>query len=133
MVFGCDKKHGVSTLRKKTTTRHKTPTEPGATAPAATGSRGRKKNAAKKGNDLNLKFDLSYRNDFTDQHVLDQLQKVTTRGAETLRFDNTAEYEVNDRVTLRAFFNYSRTIPAVSESYPITTARGGITIRLALK
>ena len=133
MGFGWRIKNVVMPFRKKTTTRTKAPTTPDATAPAATGSRGRKKNAAKKGNDLNLKFDLSYRNDFTDQHVLDQLQKVTTRGAETLRFDNTAEYEVNDRVTLRAFFNYSRTIPAVSESYPITTARGGITIRLALK
>ena len=133
MGFGWRIKNVVMPFGKKTTTRTKAPTTPDATAPAATGSRGRKKNAVKKGNDLNIKFDLSYRNDFTDQHVLDQLQKVTTRGAETLRFDNTAEYEVNDRVTLRAFFNYSRTIPAVSESYPITTARGGITIRLALK
>ncbi len=116
---------------KQKNTRTK-PAAPTAT-PDATDTRGRKKNAVKKGNDLNIKFDLSYRDDFTDQHVLDQLQKVTTRGAETLRFTNTAEYEVNDRVTLRAFFDYSRTIPKVSESFPITTAKGGVTVRLALK
>jgi cell surface protein SprA len=102
-------------------------------AAAATDARGRKKNVAKKGNDLNLKFDLSFRDDLTNQRVLDQDQNVPTRGAKSLRFSNGADYELNDRVTLRLFFDYNRIIPATQESFPITTAKGGITFRLALK
>ncbi|MDZ4708428.1 MAG: cell surface protein SprA [Saprospiraceae bacterium] len=96
-------------------------------------ARGRTNPAAKKGNDLNLKFDLSFRDDLTNNRVLDQDQNVPTRGAKTLRFSNAADYELNDRVTLRLFFDYNRIIPAVQESFPITTAKGGITVRLALK
>ncbi|MEO5582288.1 MAG: cell surface protein SprA, partial [Saprospiraceae bacterium] len=108
---------------------------PNTTTPDASAkdSRGRTKNVAKKGNDLNLKFDLSFRDDLTNQRVLDQDQNVPTRGAKTLRFSNGADYELNDRVTLRLFFDYNRIIPATQESFPITTARGGITFRLALK
>lgn len=98
-----------------------------------TDARGRNKNVQRKGNDLNLKFDVSYRDDLTNQRVLDQNQNVPTRGAKTLRFSNSAEYQASDLVTLRLFFDYNRIIPAVQESFPITTARGGITIRLALK
>lgn len=131
--FGWRVKNVVMPFGKKTNTRSsKQATTPDANSDA-TDARGRKKNAVKKGNDLNIKFDFSYRDDFTDQHVLDQGQKVTTRGAETLRTDTSAEYELNDRVTLKAFFNYNRTIPAVSDAFPITSARGGVTIRLALK
>jgi cell surface protein SprA len=107
-----------------------TQTPDAANAPDA---RGRKKNTSKKGNDLNLKFDLSFRDDLTNQRVLDQEQNVPTRGAKTLRFSNGADYELNDRVTLRLFFDYNRIIPATQESFPITTAKGGITFRLALK
>jgi len=96
-------------------------------------ARGRTSNQAKKGSDLNLKFDFSFRDDLTNNRVLDQDQNVPTRGAKMLRIANAADYEVNDRVTLRLFFDYSRIIPAVQESFPITTAKGGVTVRLALK
>jgi len=131
--FGWRIKNVVMPFGKSTKTRTRTPKPaPGAT-PDATDARGRNKAAAKKGNDLNLKFDLSFRDDLTNQRVLDQDQNVPTRGAKTLRVSNGADYEVNDRVTLRLFFDYNRIIPAVQESFPITTARGGLTIRLALK
>ena len=131
--FGWRIKNVVMPFGKSTKTRTRTPKPaPGAT-PDATDARGRNKASAKKGNDLNLKFDLSFRDDLTNQRVLDQDQNVPTRGAKTLRVSNGADYEVNDRVTLRLFFDYNRIIPAVQESFPITTARGGLTIRLALK
>jgi hypothetical protein len=36
---------------------------------------------------------------------------------------------VNDRLTLRAFYDRRTSIPYVTTSYPITTTRGGITMR----
>lgn len=83
-------------------------------------------------NELAVKFDFSYRNDKTVNHILDQQQSVATRGMKTIRIAPSIDYIINNRLTVRLFFDYSRTIPAVSTSYPITNTKGGVTIRFSL-
>jgi cell surface protein SprA len=97
-----------------------------------------KKKGKKKGpqgtvldNDLNFKFDLSYRNDITFNRPLDQ-DPVRTRGMQTLRIAPSVDYQLNKNLNVRLFYDYSSTIPATSASFPITNANGGLMIRFSL-
>ncbi len=83
-------------------------------------------------NDLNFKFDFSYRDDKTINHLLDQEQAIATRGSKIIRISPSIDYAVNKFVNVRLFFDRSRTIPATSASFPITNTQGGVTIRFSL-
>lgn len=82
--------------------------------------------------ELNLKCDISFRDDKTVNHILDQDQSVATRGMKTIRISPSIEWIPNNRLTFRLFFDYTQTIPAVSTSFPITSVKGGLTIRFSL-
>jgi len=82
--------------------------------------------------ELNLKCDVSFRDDKTVNHILDQDQSVATRGMQTIRISPSIEWIPNNRLTFRLFFDYTQTIPAVSTSFPITSLKGGLTIRFSL-
>jgi cell surface protein SprA len=82
-------------------------------------------------NDLNFKFDLSYRDDITFNRPLDQ-DPVRTRGLRTLRIAPSIDYQLNKNLNVRLFYDYSQTTPATSASFPITNAQGGMTIRFSL-
>ncbi|BDS14311.1 T9SS outer membrane translocon Sov/SprA [Aureispira anguillae] len=82
--------------------------------------------------ELNLKCDISFRDDKTVNHILDQDQSVATRGMKTIRISPSIEWIPNNRLTFRLFFDYTQTIPAVSTSFPITSLKGGLTIRFSL-
>ncbi len=83
-------------------------------------------------NDLNFKFDFSIRDDITINHVLDQNVSQPTRGQMTIRISPSIDYIINNRLTIRAFYDYNRTVPATSISYPITNVQGGLTVRFTL-
>jgi cell surface protein SprA len=83
-------------------------------------------------NDVNLKLDFSVRDDITINHLLDQNQSLPTRGLKTIRISPTADYSISQQLSLRLFFDYSRTMPATAQQFPITNAKGGLTIRFAL-
>ncbi len=83
-------------------------------------------------NEMEFKFDFSYRDDKTVNHILDQNNHVATRGMKTIRISPSIDYIINNRLTLRLFVDYNQTIPAVSTSFPITNVRGGLTVRFSL-
>ena len=108
-------------------------------------SREKAKNNPKKSNDFsfdfgktipkhewNIQCDISIRDDKTVNHILDQLTSQATRGMKTIRIAPSIDYIINTRLTIRAFVDYSRTIPAVSNSFPITNIKGGLTLRFSL-
>ena len=82
-------------------------------------------------NDLNVKFDMSYRQDITFNRPIDQ-DPVRTRGLTTIRIAPSIDYQVNKNLNVRLFYDYSQTIPATSASFPITNTQGGVTIRFSL-
>lgn len=82
--------------------------------------------------ELNINCDVSFRDDKTVNHILDQDQSVATRGMQTLRISPAIEWIPNNRLTFRLFFDYTQTIPAVSTSFPITSLKGGLNIRFSL-
>lgn len=83
-------------------------------------------------NELDIRFEFSYRDDKTINHVLDQNNSVATRGMKTIRISPSIDYAINNRLTVRLFYDYNRTIPAVSTSFPVTNTKGGVTVRFSL-
>jgi cell surface protein SprA len=41
-------------------------------------------------------------------------------------------YQLNDQLSLRFFFDYSKNTPKTSAGYPTTNIRSGITVRFSL-
>ena len=87
---------------------------------------------ASKSKDLNFKLDYSVRDDITINHILDQETSEATRGTKTVGLTPSIDYQANDNVNLRFFVDYRKTVPATTQAYPITSVRGGLTVRLSL-
>ena len=82
---------------------------------------------------MNFKFDFSFRDDITYKHILDQNITEPTRGLKSIRISPSIDYAINDQLTLRWFVDYNRTVPATSQSFPITNIQGGLTVRFTLQ
>jgi cell surface protein SprA len=82
--------------------------------------------------DLNIKFDFEYRDDLTIIHSLQRGEAQPSRGSETLSINPSIDYQLNKRLSLRLFTDYRRTIPKTSQSFPITTVSGGVTVQFKL-
>jgi cell surface protein SprA len=80
-------------------------------------------------NDLNVKVDVGLRDDITTNTYLAQDLTIVTRGQKVITISPSIDYIVNDRITLRFFYDRRQSIPYTTQSYPITTTRAGLTIR----
>lgn len=84
------------------------------------------------GNDLDINFNFRLTDDVTYNHLLDQGVIEPTRGTYLLSISPSAEYRLNQRLSLRLFFDYRRTEPKTSAGFPRTDASGGIVVRFSL-
>lgn len=82
--------------------------------------------------DLDITFDFSLRDDVTYRLILDQEVLEPTRGTRAITISPAAEYQLNKQLALRFFFDYRKTDPKVSTSFPITNTRAGVTVRFSL-
>ncbi|MBS1739669.1 MAG: cell surface protein SprA [Bacteroidetes bacterium] len=80
-------------------------------------------------NDLNVKMDIGVREDRTTNNYLAQNTSITSRGQRVITISPSIDYIVNERLTIRLFYDRRQTIPFVSSSFPMTTTRAGITLR----
>ncbi len=80
-------------------------------------------------NDLNFKMDIGLRDDRTTNNYLAQQIDVTTRGQQVLTISPSIDYIVNDKLTVRLFYDRRQSIPYVSSAFPMTTTRAGLTLR----
>ncbi len=85
-----------------------------------------------KGNNLNFKFDFSFRDDITINHRLDQGVAEPTSGSKTIAISPSVDYDISKQLNVRAFFDYRRVVPATSATFPSTNYQGGLTIRFTL-
>ena len=83
-------------------------------------------------NDLNFRLDLSFRDDKTVNNRLDADLVIPTSGQKVIGIQPTIDYVVNNRLNIKFFYDRRQTIPVISTAYPITTTRGGITLRFML-
>ena len=80
-----------------------------------------------------INFDFSFRDDITSIHEIDRgTSAEPTRGLRTLRINPSVEYDINSNLSLRAFVDYSKTRPYLSNSFPITSVQAGVTARFNL-
>jgi len=82
--------------------------------------------------DLDIQFNFSLRDDVTFAHKLDEGIFEPTRGSYALNISPAAEYKLNQRLSLRLFFDYRRTIPKTSQGFPRTDTSGGLVVRFQL-
>jgi cell surface protein SprA len=80
-------------------------------------------------NELIVKVDLGLRNDISSNTFLSNNISVISRGQKVIRISPTVDYSVTQNLTLHFFFDRQQTIPYVSNSYPTTTTRAGLTLR----
>lgn len=80
-------------------------------------------------NDLDMKMDIGLRDDKSTNHYLALNQDIVTRGSRVITISPSINYMVSEKLTLRLFYDRRQSIPYVSNSYPITTTRAGITLR----
>jgi cell surface protein SprA len=80
-------------------------------------------------NELIFKADVGLRDDKSSNTFLANNVSVTSRGQKVIRVSPSIDYSVNDNLTLHFFFDRQQTIPYVSNAYPTTTTRAGLTLR----
>ena len=108
-------------------------TKSGSTNSGSKGVGGFGKVTNTRGNNLVVNVDFGYRDDVVWNHTLDISGGAqATRGIRSWKFNPNITYDVNDNVGLRLFFDYSRSIPATTNAFPITNIQGGLTIQLKL-
>jgi len=83
-------------------------------------------------NDLTFRFDFSYRDDITVNNLIDQGPPQITQGATTITIQPSVDYIVSKRLTVRLFYDETKTIPKISSSYPTTNIKSGLTLRFSL-
>ncbi len=85
--------------------------------------------ATKLKNELIMKMDIGVRDDKASNTFFANNISVVSRGQKVVRVSPSIDYSVTQKLTLHFFFDRSQTVPYVSNSYPTTTTRAGLTLR----
>ncbi len=83
-------------------------------------------------NDVTFKLDFSLRDDATANSKLDQGTSFGTAGQKVIRIAPSIDYILNNRISLKLYFEQNRNIPKISNAFPITNTRGGLQVRVSL-
>jgi cell surface protein SprA len=83
-------------------------------------------------NDVTIRMEFSYRDDATANSKLDQGTSFGTSGQTVIRIAPSIDYVVNNRVSMKFYFEQNRNIPKISNAFPITNTRAGVQIRVSL-
>ncbi|MBK6992263.1 MAG: cell surface protein SprA [Chitinophagaceae bacterium] len=83
-------------------------------------------------NDVTFRFDFSLRDDATSNTKLDQGTSFGTAGQKVIRIAPSIDYVLNNRVSMKLYFEQNRSIPKISNAFPITNTRAGLQVRVSL-
>jgi cell surface protein SprA len=81
---------------------------------------------------MDIQFNFGLRDNVTYASKPDQGIREATEGNRVLTFSPSLEYQVNEQLSLRAFFDYRKSVPYNSLGFPQTTANGGVVVRFQL-
>ncbi|MBK8499039.1 MAG: cell surface protein SprA [Flavobacteriales bacterium] len=82
--------------------------------------------------DLNLRVDLSLRDNFTVIRKMEERQNQVTAGQNVLSIKTSADYVLNQRLNVRAFYERVVNTPVISTSFPSANTNLGISLRFTL-
>jgi len=88
--------------------------------------------AKKPESDMNVRVDLSLRDNFTVIRKMEELQNQVTAGQKVLSIKTSADYVLNQRLNVRAFYERVVNTPVISTSFPSANTNLGIAIRFTL-
>ncbi|MCC6691320.1 MAG: cell surface protein SprA, partial [Bacteroidia bacterium] len=88
------------------------------------------KNAFK--SDLNLKLDISFVNNVTVTRQASTDVTQATSGQNIITLKSSADYVLNTRLTVRAFFDKIINKPVISTSFPTSNTNAGISLQFTL-
>ncbi|RQO31778.1 cell surface protein SprA [Taibaiella sp. KBW10] len=77
-------------------------------------------------NDLNIKFDFSYRDDITSNTYMALNENRATMGQKVIAITPTIDYIINDNLQLQFYFDRRQSFPHVYTSFPLTSTKGGL-------
>ena len=83
-------------------------------------------------NDVTMRMDFSLRDDATANSKLDQRTSFGTAGQKVIRIAPSIDYVVNNKVSIKLYFEQNRSIPKISNAFPITNTRAGVQVRISL-
>jgi cell surface protein SprA len=84
-------------------------------------------------NDVNFRIDFSLRDQVTRLRTIDQPGSVTNAGTATWSLRPTIDYMINDKLTLRIFYDTRHTTPATSNQFPTIITSGGFSLRYTIQ
>ncbi len=82
--------------------------------------------------DLNLRVDLSLRDNATVIRKMEERQNQVTAGQNILSIKTSADYVINQRLNIRAFYERVVNTPVISTSFPSANTNAGISLRFTL-
>jgi cell surface protein SprA len=82
--------------------------------------------------DLNLRVDFSWRQNNTVIRKMQELQNQVTAGQDILSLKTSADYVIDQRLNVRAFYERVINKPVISTSFPSSNTNIGISLRFTL-
>ena len=82
--------------------------------------------------DLNLKCDLSFRQNQTVIRRIDEEVSQITAGTNIISIKVSADYIINERINVKLFYDRIINTPVISNSFPTTNTNAGLSLRLSL-
>ncbi|MFN8351063.1 MAG: cell surface protein SprA [Flavobacteriales bacterium] len=82
--------------------------------------------------DLNLRVDLSWRQNNTVIRKIEQNQNTVTAGQDIISIKTSADYILNNRLNVRAFYERVINRPVISTTFPSSNTNLGISLRFTL-
>ncbi|HRD36999.1 MAG TPA: cell surface protein SprA, partial [Bacteroidia bacterium] len=83
--------------------------------------------------DLNIKVDLSYRRNVSIvRRIVDEIS-TPTGGTNIITLRSAIDYQLTPNINLRLFYDWIRTTPQTSASFPTSNINGGFSLRINLQ
>jgi cell surface protein SprA len=83
-------------------------------------------------NDLKFRVDFSYRDGIVVNHRIDNFTPQITSGSTNITVSPAIDYVISNRMNIRVFVDYNKTIPKISSGFTTTNIKGGLMLRFSL-
>ena len=81
--------------------------------------------------DVVLQLNITYNSNMTNIRKINQNINQISSGSQVWMAEVSAEYALSTSLTLRAFFQTNINTPYIQNSYPNSTTKGGVTLRIS--
>jgi cell surface protein SprA len=79
---------------------------------------------------LTVKVDLSFRKNITIIRSVTDGRSEPTGGTDIITMRSSADYQITQSITLRLFYDWIRTMPQTSASFPTSNVNAGFSLRI---